>query len=363
MKILHTSDLHLGKKLRGYDLIEEQRIKLNQIIEYTKENSIDVIILAGDIFDTSLSTDDAIKLFNSFLSEAIAIPNLNIFVIAGNHDSRVRLGNKDVYRSLNPRVHFATTISDIECVTIEDVDFYPIPFLKLEDINLKYDAKYTSLDEAFKRVIDELKMDLTRKNVCIAHQAVNPSHGSYIASDSEVKQIGGEDIISSSIFKDFSYVALGHIHMPQRIEENIYYSGSIFKYHHNESSQERSFIVIDTDDFKINRIAYNMIHDVKIKKGYYDKLIKEKSDDYIYFELLDETQILHAADGLKLANPNFLGLEYISIKSDNEDPSLNIDFDDKSYLELFSDFFEAIKGHKMTEEQYELMKKYFEGRD
>ncbi len=360
MLILHTSDLHLGKKLNGYDLIEEQRIKLEQIVNYIQEKLIRVVILAGDIFDTSLATDDAIKLFNNFLKELASISNLDIFVIAGNHDSRTRLGNKRVYDSLNDHVHFATSIEDIEKIRIDDVNFFPIPFLKLDEINFYYNEKYNTLTEAYDRVIKELNLDITEKNICIAHQAVNPILGNYVASDSEVKQIGGEDIIPASVFKDFNYVALGHIHMPQAIARNIYYSGSIYKYHHNESSQSRSFLVIDTSDFKIEKINYKLLHDVVVKRDYYEKLLEESSSDYCYFKLLDKKQILNAADGLKTKYENFLGLMYESEMNDDEENDLSIDVDDKSYLDLFKEFYYKIKNKNMTSIEEEIIKKMFE---
>lgn len=358
MKILHTSDLHLGKKLNGYDLCEEQKVKLDQMVQYIKDNNIDAIILAGDIFDTSLASDDAIKLFNKFLKELILIDKLEIFVIAGNHDSRVRLGNKEVYENLNGRIHFATTINDIHKIKLGNVVFSLIPFLRIDDINNFYHTDYDSLTEAYNRVIEELNIDKNNINICIAHQAVNPRNGQYIASDSEVKQVGGEDVISSIIFNDFDYVALGHIHMNQKIEDNIYYSGSIYKYHHNEAMQARNFIVYDTETKEIKKVLFNIIKDVKVKNGYYQELMQEKSNDYIYFKLKDSEQILHAADGLKTNYPSFLGLEYIN-EQNEEELSLDINVENKSYLELFEEFYFKIKEKELSPKQIEIIKDLF----
>lgn len=359
MKILHTSDLHLGKKINGYDLLAEQKLKLEQLIKYIIENDIAAIILAGDIYDTSLATDEAIKLFNYFLKRLISIPNIHIFVIAGNHDSRIRLGNKSVYESLNDRVHFATTIEDVSSVSLGEVVVNLIPFLKLEDINSFYNEHYDSLEVAYKQVIKELKLKKDKINICVAHQAVNPSQGSYTASDSEVKQIGGEDILPSSIFQDFTYVALGHIHMPQKISNNTYYSGSIFKYHHNESKQERSFIVYDTDTNNITRIPYAILHDVVVKQGAFADFLKGDGTDYIFFKLTDSTRILNAADTLKAKYPNFLGLAY-EFEDNNLASELNIEVEDKTYFELFAEFFKQVKGKELTIEQAKFVKKMFE---
>lgn len=366
MKILHLSDLHFGKRLNNFSLLEDQIYVNQQIFQLAKNQKIDAVIIAGDIFDKSIPSADAVQLFDDFLNSWAEL-NLPVFIISGNHDSAERLSF-----GLNIFSHNNIYISpvyngEIKSITLKDnygnINFYLLPFLKPSMVRPFFsDEEIKSHTQALKIALKNLPLNKDERNILIAHQFVTGA----VVSDSEEINVGGLDNIDAHIFDDFDYVALGHIHTPQTIlRDTIRYCGSLLKYSFSEANQQKSATIIDIttkEQINITTFPIKPLHDMRKIKGSYAELtnrqnyINTNTDDYIFATLTDEEDIPDAINRLRSIYPNIMQLEY-----DNKRTRTNqiIDTSDinslKTPIEFFNEFYQLQNNQGLNDAQMQIM--------
>lgn len=366
MKILHLSDLHFGKRLNNFSLLEDQIYVNQQIFQLAKNQKIDAVIIAGDIFDKSIPSADAVQLFDDFLNSWAEL-NLPVFIISGNHDSAERLSF-----GLNIFSHNNIYISpvyngEIKSITLKDnygnINFYLLPFLKPSMVRPFFpDEEIKSHTQALKIALKNLPLNKDERNILIAHQFVTGA----VVSNSEEINVGGLDNIDAHIFDDFDYVALGHIHTPQTIlRDTIRYCGSLLKYSFSEANQQKSATIIDIttkEQINITTFPIKPLHDMRKIKGSYAELtnrqnyINTNTDDYIFATLTDEEDIPDAISRLRSIYPNIMQLEY-----DNKRTRTNqiIDTSDinslKTPIEFFNEFYQLQNNQGLNDAQMQIM--------
>lgn len=360
MKILHLADLHIGKKVHGFSMLKEQEtILLEGVRKVIFENNIETVLIAGDIYDTPIPSGQAVSLFDEFLS-MLSDMNLKTFIIPGNHDSAERISFAG-YILKKSGICIAKPIShEIEDKTIEKyeaedeygkLNFYLMPYLHAED----------ALHLLNNTVIDE-----SERNILIAHQFVSKAGAENILSDSEVNSVGGIEEISSGLFAGYDYVALGHLHAPQKIgTENIRYAGSILKYSFSEADHRKQFVILNVKEkgnIEKEFLDIKPINDMRIIKGPIDRLLSkdiyelENVNDYLWITLTDEEEVFDALGRLKEVYPNLLRLDFDNSRTRamNESRIVN-NIEKKSILELFEEFYENRTDTKLTDEEKEIV--------
>ena len=369
MKLMHISDLHIGKRLKERSLIEDQKYILNQIISIAVDNGIDAILIAGDVFDDGNNTTiDAVNLFDDFLTE-VSKKNIPIYLVGGNHDSmdRLEFGSRLFVKN---KVFISSVFKgrpeSFELKKGDEViGIHLMPFVKPVHVKEFY-PDVTSYDEAIRAVFKDMELDRSRKNVLITHQYVVSGDQMPEICDSERRYIGGEEAVSASIFNQFDYVALGHIHSPQWIgRETVRYCGAPLKYTGSENETEKSVTIIDTCDMSISEVPLRPLRDIRVIKGPLDKLIEygrqhpEGRDDYI-FAVLDNEE-MDAMIRLRDVYPNTLSISVKNVIDDDVfilNPDIEPDWID--LMGEFEKFFKSKTNEEMTESQRKLAREIME---
>ncbi len=364
MKILHLADLHLGRKINDFSLINDQKFVLNQALELILKNNIQSVLISGDVFDRAIPSADALELFGDFLSK-LSKYFVKTFIIAGNHDNVERLSYlSDLIRSSD--IYISKVFSgEIERFSINnDIDVYLMPYLYPAEIRKYYpDIKVGDYNGAIKAVVDDVKIKKDKINILLAHQFV--FFLDVIFSESEQLGVGGIEGVSPKIFDKFDYVALGHLHCPQRVlTDKIRYGGSILKYSFSEINQKKVFTVLDVKNkneilFEFHEIEF--LHDLKVYRGYIDEFLRKdfyknvKRDDYIHFVLLDE-YVLDARKKLSAIYPNIMFLEFDNQFTRNiNSVSKTFKGNDKSLVEHFFDFYKVQCNENIDEVKKEIV--------
>lgn len=368
MRFVHLSDLHIGKRVNEFSLLEDQRYIFAQIIEIIRNNDIDAVLIAGDVYDRSVPGEEAVRLFEEFI---IGLTNLGkkIFVISGNHDSAQRLSfAHELISKSGVYISPAYDGSSLP-VTLTDeygeVNIYMLPFIKPSSVKSCFaDAQIESFDDAVRFVINRMNVDESKRNIILAHQFVTGSQ----TSDSEERSIGGLDNVDADAFDAFDYVALGHIHKPQRfLRDTLRYSGTPLKYSFSEEDNKNSVVVVDFKEkgsIDINLIPLKPIRDMRTVKGKYEEITLKSSydgsnrDDYIRVVLTDEDDVMDAMARLRAVYPNIMKLEYDNKRSSaGRDFSLGERVEDKTEIELFTELYEQQNGVSMNEKQQEFVER------
>ncbi len=360
MRILHLADLHIGKKVHSYSMLEEQRhILCEETMYVIRDNNIEVVLIAGDIYDTPMPSGQAVELFDEFLTLLNEL-NIKVYIIPGNHDSAERMSfasdilkNNSIYISkpLNYDVDNARLESCELCDEYGKVNIYLMPYLRSGNV---------------KEIIDNTDIDKNERNILVAHQFVSCIGYENELSDSEVISIGGVDNIDVGIFDEFDYVALGHLHAPQHIgRETVRYAGSILKYSFSETDQKKSFTLIDFREKKnisIEKIPVVPINDMRKIKGPIDKLLSEdiykdgNVNDYIQATITDEDEVFDAMRRLKEVYVNLLKLDFDNSRTRAHNKVENIDnVEKKDELTLFKEFFKNRTDMELTEDEEKVM--------
>lgn len=361
MKIAHISDLHLGKNLHSFSLIDDQEYILLEIIKILREKKVDAILIAGDIYDKILPSVEAIRLLRKFINELVQA-KIKIFIISGNHDSAERLTFGAEFMTNND-IYFSKIFDGkIEPVVINDdygkINFYLIPFLKPVIVKQFYENEdIDSYEKAFSLVVEDLKINSKERNIVVAHQNIMNS----VHCESEETIIGGLDAISAKVFSNFDYAALGHIHRPQKIEKNVYFSGTPLKYSISEIDHEKTLPIIDFKEKGNLQIEYIPLipkRDIRQIRGTFEEILKmsEKDqnsrEDYIDIILTDEQEILDAIYTLRSVYPNILQLTYDNSVTRNE---LTIGEMEKisisNPMQMFEEFYLNRSGSELKAEQ------------
>ena len=359
MKLMHLSDLHLGKLVLEQSMIDDQKYILNQIIDIVKKEQVDIVLIAGDVYDKSIPTIEAVNLFSDFLTRLYKLKVL-VFVISGNHDSKDRLSFGNELFVDNGIYIEGIFNGNLRCETINDKDgklnIYMLPFIKPVEIKRFYpDEIIDTYEDAIKCILKHSSINKAERNIIMVHQFVTSLGEDVIRSDSESISLGGIDNIDVTLFKDFDYVAMGHIHGPQKVgRETARYSGSPLKYSFSEVNQKKSVCIIEfnsKEDINISKIPLIPIRDMRVIKGPFDKLISkeivnlENKNDYLDVVLTDDDYIINAIGKLRKFYPNILKLEYENKISSNEvSDNIDIDKSNMSPIDLFSEFYKMQNG-------------------
>jgi len=354
MKLMHLSDLHIGKRVNEFSLLEDQKYILQQILQIADEIKPNGILIAGDVYDKSMPAAETVELFDEFLT-LIAQRSIPCFVISGNHDSPERIAFGARIMS-GQRIHMSRVFDGtITPTVLEDevgeLNIYMLPFIKPAHVRRFYpDAVVDSYEEAVQTVINNIVIDDSKRNVLIAHQFITNGGIEPERCESETISVGGIDNIDVTIFDGFDYVALGHLHGPQGIgRETVRYAGSPLKYSFSEAKHIKSVTVVDfgkKGEVQIDTIPLVAHRDMRRIKGPIDQLLSPQNyegtnkDDYLHITLTDEEDIMDAIGRVHTVYPNVMRLDYENkrTKSINFDTAAE-DVAQKSPLQLFKEFY------------------------
>ena len=372
MKIIHLADLHIGKRVNEFSMIDDQKYILNQILEIIDKEKPDALIIAGDVYDKQVPSIEAVELLDSFISD-ISKRKTTTFIISGNHDSAERLAFGSTLMAMGKIYISPVYNGKISKYTLKNdfgsANFYLLPFVKPSHVKRFFpDKKIESYTDTIKVVVDNLKLDTSEINILIAHQFVTGAS----RTESEEISVGGLDNVDASVFEDFDYVALGHIHRPQKIgTKRIRYCGTPLKYSFSEVNDTKSVSIIEInskEDFNLRTIPLIPKRDMRKIRGTYEELTTKNSyentntDDYIHVTLTDEFNVADAIQKLRVIYKNIMKLEYDNIRT-RESRKINLDnmvIENKNPLEIFSEFYKLQNNKEMNDEQKEIIKKIME---
>ena len=371
MKLIHLSDLHLGKRVNEFSMLEDQEFILTKIINIIDGEKPDAVIIAGDVYDKSVPSAEAVQLFDDFLCR-LAKRKLHVFVISGNHDSAERMAFGGRLMEMSG-VHMSPVCNgNVEPISLEDefgrVNFYMLPFVKPANVRRFFeDAEIESYTDAVRATVESMNVNTAERNVIITHQFVTGAE----RSESEEISVGGSDNVDASVFDCFDYTALGHIHGPQNIgSERIRYCGTPLKYSFSEAKHKKSVTVVDLREkgnLEVRTVALEPKRDMREIKGTYAEItlkenyINTDTDDYMHITLTDEDDIPDAIGKLRVIYPNLMKLDYDNNRTRTcakLDIIENIEL--RSPLDLFSEFYENQNNQPMTDGQSAFMESLIE---
>jgi exonuclease SbcD len=368
MKLLHTSDWHLGRQFHNQSLLADQARMLDQVIDYVATEQIDVVLIAGDVYDRSVPPAEAVKLLNQTLRRLCVDLAVPVIMISGNHDSAERLGF-GAGMMQGAGLHILSDLAQVDTPVViphpdGDVAFYGIPYCQPEHVRSVFDENTRTFDEAHTFLVERIKSAFQpgQRQVLLSHCFV----GGAIESDSERPlSLGGADTVRWQPMRDFDYVALGHLHAPQyRGETHIRYSGSLMKYSFSEVTQKKSVTRVDLsadDSVELITLPLIPVRDLRILEGEFDQLIAAGKDDpragdYLLVRLTDTRAILDTLNQLRQVYPNVLHLEKPGLAPDRQAQLASREQLKRTELELFADFFEQTQGEPLDEAQYDAVK-------
>ena len=362
MKLIHLSDLHIGKRVNEVSMIEDQEYILTQILHIIDEERPDAVLIAGDVYDKSVPSAEAVTLLDDFLCR-LAKRRMPTLIISGNHDSAERLafGNR-LFESSG--IHISPVYSgETQPVTLSDehgeVKFWLLPFVKPAHVKRYFpDDGIESYTDAIRVAIAHMGVDAASRNVLLTHQFVTGA----ATCESEEISVGGSDNVDASVFADFDYVALGHIHGPQNIGSNrVRYCGTPLKYSFSEAGHYKSVTVVELGakgDLNLRTVPLTPRHDMREIRGTFAELTDkayysaQTTDDYLHITLTDEEDVPEAMGRLRVIYPNLMKLTYDNTRTrTNQIVGSAEDVKRKSPLELFEELYETQNNQSMSAEQ------------
>ena len=371
MKFIHLSDLHLGKRVNEFSMIEDQKYILLQTINIIDDEKPDAVIIAGDIYDKSIPSEEAMLLFDDFLLR-LSKRNISVFVISGNHDSSVRLS--DHSKLIENQGIYLSPVYDgtLKPVSMEDeygeINVYMLPFIKPVVVKQYFsDEEILSYTDAARAAIKHMNVDCSKRNVLVAHQFVLGA----TTCESEEHIVGGLDSVSSDVFDCFDYVALGHIHGKQYIgRETVRYCGTLLKYSFSEKNHVKSVTVVDIKEkgnIDIREVMLTPKRDLREIKGSYEDITNRKNyegtnvDDYVHIVLTDEEDVIDAIGKLRTIYPNIMKLSYDNKRTRENNVLTEAGaIEEKSPRELFEDFYSMQNNVSMSPWQTDYVKELIE---
>lgn len=362
MKFAHIADLHIGKRVHDFSMLEDQKYILKQMLKIFQEQQVDGVLIAGDVYDKSVPSAEAVQLFDSFLT-SLAKEKIPVYMISGNHDSAERLSfgaelfaDSQIYIS---EVYDGT----IRKISVQDeyglVHIYLLPFLKPAMVRHALGREdIATYQDGVAAALAECEVDTAQRNILVAHQFVTGAG----RSDSEEVSVGGIDNVDKEVFEKFDYVALGHIHRPQKVgRETLRYSGTPLKYSFSEADHQKSVTIVELLEKGRIQICEAMLVPErelrKIKGTYLEVTAKnaytsENQGDYLQVTLTDESDIPGAMEKLRTVYPNLMRLEYDNRRTrENREIEAAKEQEKRSELELFEEFYELLNNEPMKEEQ------------
>lgn len=371
MKFMHLGDLHIGKTLGDFDLYEDQEYILKQLLTIIDEKEVKGVLIAGDVWDRAMPSEAATTLLDWFLT-SLANKNVKVFMISGNHDSDDRLSYaKRFFEARNVYVS-AIYQGSLEKVTVtedgEEIDVYMLPFVKASQVRHYFpDEKIDSYDAAVRMILSNASIDRAKCNLLVAHQ--------FVAGKGEDPTLGGSESIGTQsvglvekigydCFDDFDYVALGHIHSPQRVgRDEVRYSGSPLKYSISEAKDAKSVPIINVcgkGNVQVELVPLKPLRDLRHITGTMEELLKmvsERSDDYIHATITDEEVVTDAMGILQKKYPRTVKIDYENAHTKElEQIDISNVTQNKSFSELISDFYHQMYGCEISDEEMEVMR-------
>lgn len=390
MRFFHMSDLHIGKQLHERSLLDDQRHVLTRVVEYVREYSPDAVIIAGDVYDKSLPSAEAVTVFDDFIVN-LADTGTTVMLISGNHDSAERLNyGSRIFTKSN--IHVAgmpprNSGDHLKSVVLKDeygeVTFWLMPFIKpgyvkgvfadenavgasTDAVGASTDAVgdcCSSYDSAVHAVIARENIDYSERNVIVSHQFYTNGQTQPSRTDSETISVGGIDNVDVSAVKDFDYAALGHIHRGQKVGyDYVRYCGTMLKYSVSEREDNKALLMVDMKEkgepAEITELKLDALHDVRLIKGKFDEIVRQYSDkntnDYVSVVLTDENEVYNARQTLIDIFPNLLS---VSVDNSRTNREYVEEYDDVnvSLDELFAEFFRRMQGRDMSDDERRAM--------
>ena len=372
MKFLHLGDLHLGKTLGDFDLIEDQRYILDQILYIADKESVDGVLIAGDVYDKSVPSEAATKLLDLFLIK-LAKKGIKVFMVSGNHDSDERLNYGSTLFASNQIFIAAVFDGTLHKQSFADgdteIDIYMLPFVKASQVRHYFpDEDIEDYDDAVRTIIRNTPVNPKNKNILVAHQFVAGKGEDPLLAGSEsigTQSVGLVEKIGYDSFDVFDYVALGHIHSPQRVgRDGIRYAGSLLKYSLSEANNEKSVPLITVpaeEGVRIEFVPLRPMRDVRHIKGTMKELLDKKNvkapEDFIYATLTDEDIINDAMGVFQQVYPNTVRIDYDNSHTrEIEQVDISRIAGNRSFSELIGDFYRLMYGCEITEEEMDVMR-------
>lgn len=371
MKFIHLSDLHLGKRVNEFSMIEDQRYILQEILRITEHEQPDGVLVAGDIYDRTVPPVEAVELLGDFL-KALAAQGCKVIMISGNHDSPERLSFASSLIAKSGIYISPVYNGNIVPVSFRDefgtVTVYPLPFVKPVSVRGAYpEEKIESYSDAVRVAVEHLGLDVKERNILVTHQFVTGAQ----TCESEELSVGGTDQVDGSLFDDFDYVALGHLHGPQCVgRDTVRYCGTPLKYSFSEAGHHKSLTVVEfyeKGNIQIRTVPLKPLHDMRRLRGSYEELTSRDSylgtavDDYIHITLTDEEDVLDAAAKLRIIYPNLMKMDYDNKRTrENREITDLEEIQAKQPLQLVQEFFELQNNQPMNEEQTRLVADFIE---
>lgn len=372
MKLLHIGDLHLGKSLGEFDLIKDQEALLDQLLEIAEAESVDALLIAGDVYDKSIPSEAATRLLDHFLSRA-AERSLPVYMISGNHDSEERLNYGSHLFAAN-HIFIATKYKgSLYKQTLkkgeEEVDLYLLPFVKASQVrHYLPEAGIESYEDAVRAILEQAEIDTTRQNVLVAHQFVTGKSQDPELGGSEslgTQSVGLVEKIGYNCFDDFDYVALGHIHSPQQVgRAEVRYAGSPLKYSLSEVQNKKSVSLITLGgkgQVEVSLIPVSPLRDMRHLKGKMTELLDPSqitnTQDFIYVTLTDEEFHSDAMRIFQQIYPYTVKIDYDNSHTrEVEQVDISKIAENRSFEELIRDFYSQIYGCGISEEEMDVMR-------
>ena len=366
MRILHTSDWHLGMSVGTGTLAGDQRFFLEQLYSIIEEEQADILLLAGDVYDSSVSNAEAIYVYEGATTRICADMGKKMVVIAGNHDGAERLAAcSELLKGAGLYVSGRLT-REITPILAGNTAIYPLPFFNREEVIALFPEKsteITSQEKAMKVVCDHIReeMDPSRFNIVVAHALIVSAE---LSESDRSARVGQASAVSKDVFEGFDYVALGHIHKPQMIDEHICYSGSPVKYSFgNEEGQQKGVVLIDTESSEIRTIPIQMLHDRKTVRGTYEEIIEREdlSEDYLRLYVSDRYAGLELLSALQQKFPYLLELYGKALEEGDGQTALTVgELQSLDEVDIMMRFCGENGGALPNEEQLSLFKEVLE---
>lgn len=375
MRFLHISDLHIGKRVNEFSMIEDQNYILKQILDIAAAKRVDAVLIAGDIYDKPVPSAEAVQMFDWFLT-GLADLGKTVIAVSGNHDSpeRIAFGGE----LMRGRGVYVSPVYRGEALEVElrdeygDISVHLLPFLKPATLRHALEGRQEeeenrlpeSYQEALEIAVKRMEIDVKKRNILVAHQFVTGAG----RCDSEEVSVGGLDNVDASVFDDFDYVALGHIHSPQSVgRETVRYCGTPLKYSFSEAEQEKSVTVLEMGekgDVVLSTVPLVPLRDMRKIRGSYGEVMSRSfyqdtnTEDYVQITLTDEEDIPDGLQKLRTVYPNLMQVAYDNSRT-RQDRTVEAaeQAERKSELELFGEFFELQNNQPMSAEQAAYMEK------
>lgn len=371
MKLIHLSDLHLGKRVNGFSQLEDQEYIFVQIVQIIDEEKPHCVVIAGDVYDKPVPSGEAVQLFDDFLYQ-LARRQIQVLVISGNHDSpeRIAFGSRLMGQS---GIHMAPVYSGkVSPISLQDehgvLDIFMLPFVKPANVRSCYpEEEITSYTDAVSMAIHNMTINPAHRNILVTHQFVTGA----LRSESEDISVGGSDNVDASVFAPFDYVALGHIHRPQNIgSDTVRYCGTPLKYSFSEANHEKSVTIVEFAEkgsVLVRTSQLMPLRDLREIRGSYLELTARNTyentdtDDYLHITLTDEEDIPNAISNLQVIYPNLMKLDYDNTRTKK---NLTIEatdmVDSKTPLQLVCEFYENQNNRTMSNEQLKFCQQLIE---